>query len=326
MYKRDFDNLIRSGNLPSSILLYGDDYSTQTYANFLVKKMGDKESLLKQYYDEYDYGLAKSYLSQPSLFGDINLLHLKSDKKIAKKELDTLVEYCSKNQNSFFIFEFCGEDRIGKEIAKSFAKKKSADFVRFFKPNQSEAISILAKKASKISLNIDSYALTQLYFTQSEDLLLALSELDKLLLLDKDIVSNDIDAHVFGMGEVNIESFIESFLKKDDIRDRLHHILIDEGIDEIRLITAFASYINTLLLFRIYITLHGTYDVVEILGYPLPANLAKTRASQSSKITLDTYQKLLTALIDAENTLKTSTNLDKNSFIISTLIKLQTYL
>jgi len=326
MYKRELDNLIRSNALPSSMLLYGDDYSISAYASFIANKLGDKDNMLKLYYDEYIYDNVKSYLSQPSLFGDINLAFIKGDKKIPKKELDTIVEICFKNPNSFFVYEFCGEDRVGKDIARSFSKKKGADFVRFFKPNLSEAVGILSNKAQKIGLEIDSYALQHLYMIQNEDLLLSENELNKLLLLDKKIEANDIDAHVFGMGEVNMDKFIEKFLKNEDIRGELETLVEAGSLDEVRIVNALEAYIVTLMMFRTYITAHGRYDALEILGFPLPQDLVKIRAAQSSKISLPVYQQMLTHLLNAEHKLKTSTNLDKNSYLFSTLIKLQTYL
>jgi DNA polymerase-3 subunit delta len=326
MYKKELDNLIRTGQLPSSILLYGDDYASETYSSFLANKLGDRDNMLKFYYEEYHYESAKSYLSQPSLFGDINLLFIKTDKKIPKKELDFFVDACMKNTTSFFVYEYCGDDKVGRDISRAFAKKKNADFVRFFKPNLSEAVGILSKKAQKIGLEIDSFALQHLFMIQSEDIALAANELEKLLLLDKKIQSNDIDTHVFGMGEVNMDKFIEKLLLKEDMRSEIETLIESGSLDEIRIVNALEAYIVTLMMFRTYITAHGRYDALEILGFPLPQNLVKIRASQSSKISLPIYQQMLTHLLNAEHTLKTSTNLDKNSYLFSTLIKLQTYL
>jgi len=326
MYKKELDELIRSKSLPSSILLYGEQYLSPLYAQFIAKKKGDKDNMLKLYFEEYDFTLAKSYLSQASLFGDINLLYLKSDKKIPKKELDDLVDCCFKNQTSFFVFEFCGDDRVGRDLAKSFVKKKSADNVRFFKPSFNEAMEILKKKAQKFELDIDSYALTHLYRLQNEELIFCVNELEKLKLVGKKIGVNEIDSHIFGLGEIELDDFIESFLKKEDIKDSLYSIIEEEGVDELRILSAFESYFTTLLLFRLYITAHGTMNVMDILGYNLPSHLANKRATFSNKISLEIFKQILDHLLDAQLTLKTSTNIDKKSFLIASLIKLQTYL
>jgi DNA polymerase-3 subunit delta len=326
MYKRELDAMIGAGNLPKSLLLYGEDFAASTYAKFIARKITDKENILSFYFEEYHFESAKSFISQPSLFGDINLLYIKGSKKIPKKELDILVGFCEKNTNSFLIYEFLGEDRVAKDITKSFTKKKKADFVRFFKPNLQEAVGILAKRAQKIGLEIDNFALQHLFMIQNEDIALAANELEKLLLLDKKIEASDIDIHVYGMGTVNMDHFIENFLKGADIKEDLRQLLDSGSLDEIRIVNALQAYMVQLMMFRTYITVHGDYNAMEILGFPLPPALVKVRATQSTKIKLDVYQKLLTTLLNAEFKLKTVTNLDKNSYLFSTLIKLQTYL
>lgn len=318
--------MISAGNLPKSLLLYGEDFASSTYAKFIANKVGEKENILSFYFEEYHFESAKNHISQPSLFGDISVLYIKGNKKIPKKEVDTLVGFCEKNAHSFFIYEFSGEDRVAKDISKSFAKKKKADFVRFFKPNLQEAVGILAKRASKIGLEIDNFALQHLFMIQNEDIALSANELEKLLLLDKKIESYDIDTHVFGMGAVSMDSFIKNFLEKKEIKEDLKQLLDAGASDEIRIINAMQAYIVQLMMFRTYITVHGTYNAIEILGFPLPPALVKERATQSTKIKLDVYQQLLTHLLDAEFQLKTSSNLDKNTFLFSALIKLQTYL
>ncbi len=326
MYKRELDGLIAGGKLPKSLLLYGEDFSASTYAKFIANKLGDKENILSFYFEEYHFESAKNYISQPSLFGDISVLYIKGNKKIPKKEIDTLVGFCEKNASSFFVYEFSGEDRVAKDITKSFPKKKNADFVRFFKPNLSEAVGILAKHAGKMGLEIDNFALQHLYMVQNEDIALASNELEKLLLLDKKVEASDIDTHVFGMGAINMDGFIKHFLEGGEIKEDLQQLLEAGTSDEIRIINAMQAYIVQLMMFRTYITVHGSYNAMEILGFPLPPALVKERAAQSTKIRLEVYQQLLTGLLDAEFKLKTFSNLDKNTFLFSTLIKLQTLL
>jgi len=326
MYKRELDTMIGAGNLPKSLLLYGEDFAASTYAKFIARKITDKDNILSFYFEEYHFESAKSFIAQPSLFGDVNVLYIKGNKKILKKELDVLVGFCEKNANSFLIYEFLGEDRMAKDITKSFAKKKKADFVRFFKPNLQEAVGILAKRAQKIGLEIDNFALQHLFMIQNEDIALSANELEKLLLLDKKVEASDIDTHVYGMGTVNMDSFIDNFLKGADIKEDLRQLLEAGSSDEIRIINALQAYMVQLMMFRTYITVHGDYNAIEILGFPLPPALVKVRATQSTKIKLDVYQKLLSTLLEAEFQLKTATNLDKNTYLFSTLIKLQTYL
>ena len=90
MYQREFNQLIQK-SLPKALLLYGeDDYQIDYYLEYFVSKLDAKDSMLTMYFDEYDFDSAKSFLSQTSLFGGTNLLVIKNDKKLPKKELDTL--------------------------------------------------------------------------------------------------------------------------------------------------------------------------------------------------------------------------------------------
>ena len=326
MYKRELDQKIRSNQIPKSIFLYGESFFSSSYASYLAKKCTSKENVLSFYFEEYSYDSAKNYISQPSLFGDISLLYIRGDNKIPKKELDSLVALCDKNSSSFFIYEFSGSDKVAKDITKSFSKKKQADFVRFFRPSLSEAVVSLSKKAAQIGLQIDSFALQHLFLLQNEDLSIANRELEKLLLLDKKVSADDIDKHVYGMGEIRIDDFINNLLAKKDIKEELHTLLEVNSMDEIRIINTLQNYIVSLFLFNSYIKIHGKYDVIAILGYPLPPNLVKERVALSIKINFITYQNLLNLLSECEFKLKKVPFIDKNSLLIATLIKLQTLL
>ena len=326
MYKREFDELIKNKEYPSSIFLWGDEYLSDKYARFVSKKLDIDNSMLKLYFDEYEFKISKEYLSQASLFGERNILYIKSEKRVLKKELDILIELANKDQNSHFIYQFLGEDRVAKQIERSFNKKNDAISVRFFKPNKKEAILRLQKMAKKISLDIEEYALNHLYELHNENIQLCENELEKLTLLNKSISYNDIDNFVYGLGELNLDTFIELMLEKKDIKSELERILFVEDIDEVRVINSITNYINRLFLFRIYITANGTFNVVDILGYQLPSFIAQKIASQSSKIELKRYVNILSTLIEAQLNLKSSNIGDKKSYLISTLIKLQSYL
>jgi DNA polymerase-3 subunit delta len=325
MYKREFDELIKNRNLPKSILLYGDEFATNSYAKFLTKRFAEGAEIASYYFDEYDYESAKNFISQASLFGDRNVLYIKSDKKIPTKELKFFIDTCKKGEDSYFVYEYLGDAKGGAALGKSFTKSKSATFVRFFKPTFYEAMDILQNQAKKIGLDIDSYALRELYLVHSEDMALSVNELEKLLLLDRKVTQKDIERYVYGMGEISIDSFMSDLLAKEDIKVEVERML-ESGFDEIRLLNQIESYISTLALFRIYITAYGSVDVVDILGYKLPANIVKTRVAQSTKISLESFEKILRELLEAEFKMKFEQNIDKNLLLYSTLIKLQTYL
>lgn len=324
MYKRDFEGLLGAKKLPKAIFLYGEcNFQNNHFAQKILDQwLETGDEALRFYYDEFDFSAAKNHLAQSSLFGGVNVVLIKTDKAIGKKELDTLIALTQKSQNSFLLFQYFGESKKAATIAKSFGK----NFVRFFSANQGEAVGILQTKAKEMHLDIHAYALTHLFELHQHDLSLCVNELSKLSLLDHEISVADIDRMVYGLGSVAMDSFIEKLLQKEDIKQDFL-ILSESGAgDEVRLINAMQSYISGLLMFHLYIKIHGNFDARAILGYPLPPQIAKQRAAHSIKIPLKTYQKMLAHLALSEHALKKAKNIDKNSYLISALIKLQTFL
>ncbi len=324
MYKREFENLLNSNRLPKSILLYGEcDYQNNYFADKIIFSWSEPEDeKLLLHYDEYDFTTAKNHLNQSSLFGGQNIILIKTDKTIPKKELDTLIGLCEKSENSFLLFQYFGDSKKATTIAKSFKK----NFVRFFKPNLGEALNLLHVKAKEVGLNINNYALQHLYLLQLEDLSLCVNEFEKLSILNKEITVSDIDRIVYGLGSVGLDSFIEKLLKKENIKESFATLCESGNADEVRVINAIQSYLSQLLLFHMYIKIHGSFDARAILGYPLPPQLAKQRADHSIKIDMQSYKNMLEHLTNSELTLKKLKNIDKNSYLISSLIKLQSYL
>ncbi len=84
MYKAEFDKHIQNSSISNSFVFFGE-------SSFLIdsytKKLTNIEdaSAITFYYDEYDFKSAKAHLSQASLFGGINVLVIKSEKKFLKK-------------------------------------------------------------------------------------------------------------------------------------------------------------------------------------------------------------------------------------------------
>ncbi|MDR0579986.1 MAG: DNA polymerase III subunit delta [Campylobacteraceae bacterium] len=319
MYKRDFDLLLSSKSIPRTIFLYGAcDYQLSLLENEILKSWGEGE-VLKFYFDEYDFKSAKAYLSQSSLFGDKNIALLKLEKSPPQKEIEELVRLCEKNDINRLLFVFYGEDAKAKDIAKAFGKS----FVRVFKPNPNEAVKFLSTEAKNINLNISGFALQNLYSIQNENLSLAVSELSKLSLLNKEITMADIDNLVFGMGSVELETFIIKLLSSEKIISLYKTINESGTVDEIRLINAIESHLFQLFLFHAYIKINGSFDAEKILGHPLPPQIAKQRSEMAMRIKLKIFSKLFKVLTNAEFTLKTNSNLDKESYMLSTLLRIQ---
>ncbi len=328
MYKREFENLLKNSALPKSILLYGAcHYQNSYFGDKILEKLSvNPEEKLLFYYDEYNFTLAKNFLSQSSLFGDRNILIIKTDKSISKKELDILINLSFKNESNHLVFQFFGDDSKAKNLTKSFTPKKSANFVRFFKANQGEAIFLIDTRAKEIGLNINRYVISHLYQLQNEDISLCINDLEKLNILDKEIEICDVDRLIYGLGSVGMNQFIHELLQKKDIRETYTRLTELGGSDEIRIINAIQTYLGQLFLFYMYIKINGKFDARAVLGYPLPPVIAQDRSRLCMMFDLKTYNSIFKLLLDSEFKLKKIQNIDKNSLLLSTLIKLQTFL
>lgn len=307
------------------MLLYGVcEYQTSHFGQVIQNFWSEnKDEILTFYFDAYDFESAKAHLSQSSLFCDKNIAIIKTDKIIPKKELDTLINTCQKNENSYLLLEFYGDDLKAKNLCTSFSKKNGADFVRFFKLSVNEAMQILNAKAQKLGLNIEPYALQHLYFLHNEDISLSLNEFDKLSILQTKITKKEIDELIFGLADVNLDDFISKILEKKDIKNDFQTLSSSGHCAEVDVINALQNYISVLFLFHIYIKINGNFDAKQILGYALPFNLAQKRANESMKISLKSFSLILSALAKAEHTLKQGSFSDKNTYLLSVILKIQ---
>lgn len=321
MYKKELETTLNQNSFAHNFFLYGEcDFQNSYFMQKILEKWGiQKEEKLLMHYDEYNFITAKNFLSQSSLFGGNNALIVKTDKAISAKELDTLITFTQKSENSFFIFQYFGDATKAKRIAKSFDK----NFVRFFKLNMSEALTLMNQEAQKHELKIQGYALSHLYQLHMENISLCLNEFDKLALLNKEVTVADIDRVVYGLGSIGLENFIEKLILKQDITVAFQNLCENGSGDEVRILNATQSYLSNLVLFHLYIKIYGKFDAREILGYPLPQQIAQKRASQSIKIDLKTYKNLYEILMKAELKLKKIKDIDKNTFLLATLIQFQ---
>jgi DNA polymerase-3 subunit delta len=322
MYKKEFDVMLANKKISRAIMLYGAcDYQLSLLENEILKSWGEGE-VLKFYFDEYDFKSVKAYLSQSSLFGDKNIVLLKLEKSPPQKEVEELVRLCEKNDINHLLFVFYGEDAKAKDIAKAFGKS----FVRVFKPDPNEAVKFLSLEARKINLNISGFVLRHLYAIQNENLALSVSELVKLSLLNKEISSADVDSLVFGMGNIDMETFISKLLNGENIIQLYKTISQDGAINETALINIMQKHIFTLFLFHSYIKMNGKADAIEILGHPLPPNVLAQKRDAVTRLKTTHFAKLAQLIANAEYALKTNSNLDKESFMTATLLEIQDYL
>jgi len=319
MYKNEFDKYIASKKLSNSFVFFGESpFLIDMYAKMLSNI--DDANILSYYHDEYDFNSAKAHLSQGSLFGDRNILIIKSEKKVPKKELDTLLGLCDKNPDNIFIYAYYGSDHKTYNNKKAFAKTKAMS-VRFFHPKAYEAQNIILNIAQEKGVKIDTYTISHLLKIHNGDIALAANEIEKFRVYDREITTKDVDALVYGLAEINLETFIQKLLTKKDYREDLQTIL-EHGEDEIRIISAITAYITQLYIFYIYIRLNGTPNSVEILGYKAPNFVVEQKATMALKFTPQLYFKLHKLLLFNELKMK-SAHIDKSAILFSTLIKLQ---
>ena len=154
-------------------------------------------------------------------------------------------------------------------MAKSFEGKIALN-VRFFKPNTSEAISLLKQVASEKKLEIDHFALNRLFEAQNENLSLAVNEFDKLSLLQRKVDAKDIDYLVNGDKSIALEELAYKLINQKDIKDELRNI---DQENEVAVINFLQNYIVGLCNFSFYIEAHGSCDCVAILGFKLPPQI-----------------------------------------------------
>jgi len=319
MYKAEFDKHIQNRSVSNAFVFFGESGFLIDMYTKMMSNIEDANALT-YYYDEYDFNSAKAHLSQGSLFGDRNILIIKTEKKVPKKELDTLFQYCTKNPDNIFIYAYYGSDHKTYNNKKAFGKN-SVMGVRFFHPKEYEAQNILLQMAQEKSIKIDKYTLTHLLNIQNGDIALAANELDKFRVYDREITTKDVESLVYGLSEVNLDDFIKKLLGKKEFTEDLKNIL-EHGEDEIRVITAITAYLTQLYMFNIYIRVNGAPNALDILGYPAPKFVVDEKAALSLKFKPNTYSKLHELLLSSELKMKSS-NVDKNAILLSTLIRLQ---
>ncbi len=319
MYKNELDKAIASKTVSNSFVFFGESIFLIDMYTKMMTQIEDA-NMLSFYHDEYDFSTAKAHLSQASLFGDRNILIIKSEKKVPKKELDTLLEFCEKNPDNIFVYAYYGSDHKIYNNKKAFAGKKTMS-VRFFHPKEYEAQNIVAHIAQEKKVQIDKYTISQLLSIHNGDVALACNEIEKFRVYDRAITSKDVENLVYGLSEVNIDGFIKKILTKKEFTEDLKNIL-EHGEDEIRIITAITAYITQLYMFNIYIRVNGAPNALEILGYPAPKFVVDEKAALCMKFKLHTYSKLHELLLGSELKMKSS-NADKHAILLSTLIRVQ---
>ena len=324
-YEKAFNNKI----LNKAIMFYGESkyiiesYVSKTSSYFIE----NKDEILSMYFDEYDYEKAKSYLSQNSLFENKSLLIIKSDKKINKKNLNTLIELSNNNKNSYFIYAYYGVDY--QRHYKDFFIKGKSEYLRVFNPNFNETKKIIIKHIEKLKndkspkMYLENDVLDILINNMEIDLALCVNEIEKLAVLNKKIEKQDIENLSFNLCDINLENMYTKILQKESFKEDLYK-LIENSIDPSIVIIRFNKFIKELFLFKIYAKINGKIDSKEILGYKIPYFIEEKKSKLSLKFKNSFYIRIMKHLLNTELKLKEGNN-DTTSLIISSLIKIKTF-
>ncbi|PTB83677.1 DNA polymerase III subunit delta [Sulfurovum lithotrophicum] len=325
MYQREFDQKLRQ-SLPKAVLFYGEnDYMVDHYIEMYVKQTEAKESMLSLYHDEWNFEQAKNFLSQTSLFGGTNLVVVKHEKKIPKKELDVLVELANKNPDNYFIYGYAGAAKDARSMQAAFTDKKGGVWVRFFEPNIRDGIALLQQKAQEIQLDIDHYALQHLMLVLNNNLALCANELDKLAILGTKVTGKDIDRLVYSTAPLATEQLLIDLFNKKAITDTITKLL-EIGEDEAAILRATQYFVNQIFLFHAYIKLNGHVDSAAILGYKLPKPIEEQKAQLALRVKSASLLKIFEHLLESELAIKKAPATQKEVLLYSMLIKLQGYL
>lgn len=321
MYKKDFISLLNSPNIPNFFLLYGaESYQVEFYTNELLGKF-DKENMLSLYFDDYSFNLAMSHLSEPSLFANSNLLHIKNDKKIPAKDAKELITQCQNNPNNIFILELHeGDEKVLTDIKKQFG----SNFVRFFPPSSaSEVNQILSNHAKFLGLNIDNQSLLYIYNLQNENLYLSASELNKLASIGIKFSLDEIKERVYALNGISFDTLFDKIINKQSINSDYFEFINDSSFNEIALLNMLFRAFHRLYLIHSSIKTSGKFDPKTVLGYTPPPQIINKLQSQAIAIKTEQYTQIFKFLNEIEFDLKCKNNIDKECYLLSAILSLQ---
>jgi DNA polymerase-3 subunit delta len=325
MYQREFENLLRT-TPPRAMLFFGEnEYLIANYLQHYINITKAADSLLTLYFGEYTFDQAKTYLSQSSLFGGTNLLIIKHDKKIPKKELDTLIELVGKNSENFLLFHYQGSSSNAKSLQSSFAPKKGANWLRLFEPNVRESIDMLQKKAQNIGLEIDHFALQHLMLLLNNNMALCANELNKLAILKGKVSAKDIDRLVYSTAPLATEQLLIELFEKKPITQTLTKLL-EIGEDEFSILRSTQFFVNQIFLFHAFMKLNGHIDSKAILGYKLPKPIEDQKANLALRVKSPALLKIFEYLLEVELEIKKAPPANRELLLYGAFIKLQRFL
>lgn len=309
MYKKEFDTLLNR-KIPLATLLYGE-------CNFFIQYYGKKiKALLKHkcdiethsfYFDEYDSGAINEILTQQSLFASTSLVILRIDslklspKRTKAADIKDFLANLNANANCYLVIEFYdnGGQNYSKEtktLSNLFQTNEYVN-VRFFNPNQKEAMEILQAYAKKLSLHISPTNLLYLYETQNNEIEFCVNELQKFTIFESEITKADIDRLSYGLFTHTIDELCDTIILRGDYLKIVAKI-DEQGISDMDIIETMQRYFYRLFLFFSTIKSNGTYNSKEILGHALPKHIEEKYARLATRLKESQYLRIFRLLND----------------------------
>uniref|UniRef100_UPI004047AE0E DNA polymerase III subunit delta n=1 Tax=Aliarcobacter sp. TaxID=2321116 RepID=UPI004047AE0E len=319
MYKNEFDNYLKQNKKFKAYMFYGQStFLVEQYALNIAQSLGQNDEIEKLYFDDYNFKYAKDKLLQSSLFSSNNILLIKLEKKLPKKDVDALIEACNANPDSTLIFACLGDSDF-KTMENSFSLKTNSVSVRFFQPTDMEAIKFLEYEANMLQMKYELSALNHLYFMHKNDLALCVNDLKKLAILDKLVTTNLIDSNCFGIGVINFENFLYDLISGKDIGDDLS-LILEEGMNEIYLLNQVTSFVQQLFMISSYARTLGQPNPKEILGFIPPKNIWEKKSKLAINIKPEVFLQILEFLLNIELEFKTS-KIDNQSLYLQASLR-----
>ena len=320
MYKSEFDKYLKANKRFSSYMFYGQStFLVEQYAYLVSKIIAKDEEIEKLYFEEYNFKYAKDRLLQSSLFSSNNVVLIKIDKKIPKKELDSLVEAANLNKDSTLILA-CMGDADFKSMESSFSAKQNACAVRFFALMPNEAIGFLQNEAKRLKIDYDENALSHLYFMHRQNISLSTNDLSKLALLNERVTTKLVDLHCFGVGSVNFDDFLHDLIASKDISNDLS-LLLEEGLNEVFILNQISSFIQQLFMISSHARIYAVVNPIEVLGYNPPKNIWEKKSKLAINIKPKQFLEMLDYILNLELSIKTEKIDNINLYLQASLRK-----
>ncbi|NLK66235.1 MAG: hypothetical protein GX282_02040 [Campylobacteraceae bacterium] len=320
MYKRELDSLIGVRKVPNFILLRSSDEFLNRFYSRQILHLWGSDNIYNAFFDEYEFESLSAFL-EPSLFGDKNIVYIKTNKFGSTKEIKELIAKCKRDKNNFLLYEFI-ED--GNAINQSFINAFEGNFARLFSPNtHTEALQLLNQICLMMGLRPNNLALLEIYKIHNSNLSLTVAELEKFKSLGYELNIDSVKKHVFGLSEVSFEEIFEKIINLQDFRDEFYTYIQSGSYNENELISYLYSAIFRIFSVHSYIKINGKFDLREILGYLPPKDVGEKLKTQALKFSTNQFKNMFICLNEIEYELKTKSGGDKTHFMLSGLLEFQ---